>query len=160
MRVLIVEDDDAVGGVLQDFLRDLGHEPELVPSAEEASCLAITTAPSGRRTGGEPRLAATTTRPMLPREGVRTGKLHRRAMRRGRMDLEGTPQAFVAEAKFAPGLEERGHPLPNGHRSPSHDGASAGSDVPMGRPDQRRAREQGPRASRARARTTQLPCLT
>ena len=36
MRVLIVEDDEAVGGVLQDFLRDLGHEPELVPTAEEA----------------------------------------------------------------------------------------------------------------------------
>jgi DNA-binding response OmpR family regulator len=36
VRILIVEDDEAVGGVLQDFLRDLGHEPEPVPTAEEA----------------------------------------------------------------------------------------------------------------------------
>ncbi len=36
MRVLIVEDDAVVGEVLQDFLSGLGHEPELVPSAEEA----------------------------------------------------------------------------------------------------------------------------
>ena len=36
MRVLIVEDDQAVGMVLQDFLRELDHEAEVVPSAEEA----------------------------------------------------------------------------------------------------------------------------
>ena len=36
MRVLIVEDEEAVGMVLQDFLRELDHEAEVVPSAEEA----------------------------------------------------------------------------------------------------------------------------
>ena len=36
MRVLIVEDEQAVGMVLQDFLRELDHEAEVVPSAEEA----------------------------------------------------------------------------------------------------------------------------
>ena len=36
MRVLIVEDEQAVGMVLQDFLRELDHEAELVPSAEDA----------------------------------------------------------------------------------------------------------------------------
>ena len=36
MRVLIVEDEEAVGMVLQDFLREFDHEAELVPSAEEA----------------------------------------------------------------------------------------------------------------------------
>jgi DNA-binding response OmpR family regulator len=36
MRVLIVEDDVAVGELLQGFVRDLGHESELVPSAEAA----------------------------------------------------------------------------------------------------------------------------
>ena len=36
MRVLIVEDEQAVGMVLQDVLRELDHEAELVPSAEEA----------------------------------------------------------------------------------------------------------------------------
>lgn len=32
MRVLIVEDEQAVGMVLQDFLRELDHEAEVVPS--------------------------------------------------------------------------------------------------------------------------------
>src|SRR5437870_6232189 len=36
MRVLIVEDDRSVGTVLQDFLFELGHESELVLSAEGA----------------------------------------------------------------------------------------------------------------------------
>src|SRR2546426_10731640 len=36
MRVLVVEDDAAVGELLQNLLRDLGHETELVPSAEAA----------------------------------------------------------------------------------------------------------------------------
>jgi DNA-binding response OmpR family regulator len=36
MRVLIVEDDRSVGSVLQDFLLELGHESELVLSAEGA----------------------------------------------------------------------------------------------------------------------------
>ena len=36
MRILIVEDDRAVGTVLQDFLFELGHESELVLSAEGA----------------------------------------------------------------------------------------------------------------------------
>src|SRR5437870_8287453 len=36
LRVLIVEDDVAVGELLQGFVRDLGHETELVPSAEAA----------------------------------------------------------------------------------------------------------------------------
>jgi CheY-like chemotaxis protein len=36
MRVLIVEDDRSVGSVLQDFLCELGHESELVLSAEGA----------------------------------------------------------------------------------------------------------------------------
>src|SRR5712692_4272075 len=34
MRVLIVEDDSAVGEVLDTFVRELGHETQLVPSAE------------------------------------------------------------------------------------------------------------------------------
>ena len=36
MRVLIVEDEQAVGMVLQDFLREFDNDAELVPSAEEA----------------------------------------------------------------------------------------------------------------------------
>src|SRR5438034_1227641 len=36
MRVLIVEDDGAVGELLQIFVRGLGHETELVSSAEAA----------------------------------------------------------------------------------------------------------------------------
>jgi CheY-like chemotaxis protein len=36
MRVLIVEDDRSVGSVLQDFLLELGHESELVLTAEGA----------------------------------------------------------------------------------------------------------------------------
>jgi CheY-like chemotaxis protein len=36
MRVLVVEDDEAAGAVLRDFLLELGHEPLLVRSAEAA----------------------------------------------------------------------------------------------------------------------------
>ena len=36
MRVLIVEDEEAVGVAFQDLLRALDHDAELVPSAEEA----------------------------------------------------------------------------------------------------------------------------
>ncbi len=36
VHILIVEDDARFSEVLGDFLRDLGHEPQLVPSAEAA----------------------------------------------------------------------------------------------------------------------------
>lgn len=36
MRVLVVEDEPLVGGLLHDSLTHLGHQPHLVPSAEDA----------------------------------------------------------------------------------------------------------------------------
>ena len=36
MRVLVVEDEEDVGGVFRDFLSELGHQALVVPSAEAA----------------------------------------------------------------------------------------------------------------------------
>ncbi len=142
MRVLIVEDEDPVGEVFADYLRQLGHQPLLVRSAEAALDRLTTASPdailldvrlsgmSGLELLQLPLVRASGI-PVVAVSGISTEDEARECLRLGAVDFMAKPVPLARLGEVLEVLE----PYALGRRT--------------GKPTERRERRRAPRASLA-----------